>query len=93
MVKSLPSTQIKFATWKHDDGHVLVILFNNGTSVAVSVKVFKTVQGALAFGAKITARCSNEDGPWGKANLPWYTCDAETGERTEHFTCEATGDI
>ena len=90
---------LKYFTWNREGGHVLVIPFKNGTSVAVSTKVFATKRGALSAGARIDQRCTlvnSKTGAhtlWGKENLPWFTCDAKTGERTDHFTRVAIGNI
>jgi hypothetical protein len=81
---------MKFITWNRDSGYVLVLPFDNKTSVAVSTKVFKTEHGALKFGERIEQFC----GPDYKDNdLPWSTTDIKTGIKTRHFNREVVRTI
>ena len=85
---------MKYFTWNRNSGYVLVIPCANGTSVIVSDKVFATKRGALAFGNRIDKRCTHPvTGKLWNRDLPWFTVDIDTGERTDHFHTEEIGNI
>ena len=73
---------MKTTTWNREAGHVAVVLFDNGTSAAVSTKIYATKKGAEAANAKLLAMCGEK---YEKANLPWESTNPETGEITRHF--------
>ena len=78
---------MKLTTWNRANGHVTVVLFENGKSAAVSTKVFKTKVGAQNFGKRIDEMC----GPnYEKRNLIdlFRTTNPETGEQTTNFKVE-----
>jgi hypothetical protein len=76
---------MKLTTWNRDSGFVSVVLFDNGTSAAVSTKVFKTQKGAEGFNKRIVELCGEK---YEKANLPWESTNPKTGEVTRHFRHE-----
>jgi hypothetical protein len=78
---------MKLTTWNRGQGHVTVVLFENGTSGAVSTKVFKTKAGAENFGKRIEELC----GPnYEKRNLLdlYTTTDPKDGKKTVNFRNE-----
>ena len=76
---------MKTTTWNRASGYVSVVLFTNGSSAAVSTKIFKTKKGAEAANAKLVTLCGDN---WDKANLPWESTNPTTGEVTRHFRRE-----
>jgi hypothetical protein len=76
---------MKVTTWNRDKGFVSVILFENGTSAAVSTKVFKTQKGAEGANNKLKAICGED---WKLGNLPWQTTDPKDGSVTRHYRRE-----
>jgi hypothetical protein len=76
---------MKVTTWNRDLGHVAVILFDNGTSAAVSTKTFKTKKGAEGANKRIIEMCGEN---WELGNLPWKSTNPTTGEVTTNFRRE-----
>ena len=77
---------MRTTTWTRNGGFVSVVLFENGTSAAVSTKTFKTKAGAEKFNARIIDVCGDK---YEKANLPFRTTDLATGEITINFKVES----
>ena len=48
---------MKTTTWNRANGFVSVVLFENGTSAAVSTKVYKTKKGAEGANNKLLQLC------------------------------------
>ena len=76
---------MKTTTWNRNDGFVSVVLFENGTSAAVSTKVYKTKKGAAGANAKLEALCGEK---WENGDLPWETTDPKDGSVTRHYRRE-----
>jgi len=72
-------------TWNRSSGFVSVVLFANGTSAAVSTKVFKTAKGAESFCKRIVEVCGPD---YSLQDLPWMSTNPDTGEVTRHFRKE-----
>ena len=76
---------MKTTTWNRDHGFVRVVLFDNGTSAAVSTKQYKTEAGAIKANEKLQDICG--DG-YSKQNLPYRTTDPKTGEVVVNYRVE-----
>ena len=76
---------MKVTTWNRNDGFVSVVLFENGTSAAVSTKVYKTKKGAEGANNKLLELCGKN---WENGDLPWETTDPKDGSVTRHYRRE-----
>ena len=76
---------MKTTTWNRKDGYVSVVLFENGTSAAVSTKVYKTKKGADGANTKIRTKCGEN---WELGNIPWEPTNPEDGVVTRHYIRE-----
>ena len=83
---------MKTTTWDRENGHVAVVLFENGTSGAVFRKRMKTKKGAENFAARIVEICGESYEKKHLRNLQ-YTFDRETGEKTTNFDYVNFGDL
>ena len=71
--------------WSRKEGFVSVVLFENGTSAAVSTKVFKSAEGAAKFNERIVEVCGHK---YELSNLPVRTTNPINGEVTVNFIFE-----
>lgn len=76
---------MKTTTWNREEGFVSVVLFKNGTSAAVSTKVYASEDGAKAANEKLRDICGND---YRKQNLPYRTTNPKTGEVTVNYKVE-----
>ena len=61
---------MKMTTWNREAGYVSVVLFDNGTSAAVSTKTYATKKGAEAANTRLQELCGEG---YSNMNLPYRT--------------------
>ena len=76
---------MKTITWSRLDGHVSVVLFENGRTCAVSTKIYKTQKGAESANERLKELCGEK---YSNMNLPYETTDSKTGEITVNYRTE-----
>ena len=76
---------MKTTTWKIAGGFASVIIFENGSSAAVSTKVYKTKKGAEGANKRLLELCGKN---WENGDLPWETTNPKDGEVTRNYRRE-----
>ena len=76
---------MKLTTWNRANGFVSVVLFENGSSAAVSTKVYKTQKGAEGANKRLLELCGKN---WEDGDLPWSTTNPKDGTVTRNYRRE-----
>ena len=76
---------MKMTTWNREAGYVSVVLFDNGTSAAVSTKTYATKKGAEAANTRLQELCGEG---YSNMNLPYRTTNPEDGTVTVNYRTE-----
>lgn len=73
---------MKVITWDKEDGCTIAVLFENGTSAAESVRVFKDKKEVKAAKDWLQKHCGKE---YSNNNFPWTVTNPKTGETRRLF--------